>query len=666
MSSDFAELMPVVAEKLLGEPNRALSKGNELRFGTHGSLAVDSDKGVWHDHEANEGGGVIDLVRRETGRANGSAMDWLRGEGFIDGEPRKKQVVETYDYHDEAGDLLSQVVRFVPKDFRQRKPDGRGGWDWKVKGVRKVPYRLPAVIEAVKTGETVYIVEGEKDCDRLADMGIVATCNAGGAGKWTGEHSKHFNGAQVVLLPDNDDAGRSHVEAAASSLKAAGAASVKVLALPGLPQKGDVSDWLASGGTAENLAALEKSLGEPDARPPRRTLTWAADCRGSEPPPSIIKGVIAEGNFFVAYGAPKATKSFAMLDAGYHVAKGHDWFGRKVKQGGVLVVCAERGAVMKRRLDALLRHNRDASNPPLAIIDGSFSLYSTPDDVQDVIDAANEVKRVAGSIRMIVLDTLAKANAGADDVSDMPKMLGPVAKMQGAFPEAAIVAIHHTNAEEGSRKMRGRSDLRGAIDGALLVEKTDTGSVATLVDSNDAADPFEVYYQIENVNLGFDEDGEAFGSGVVVPTEAKARKPKSKKLAGREKVAFEALLEAIRKHGTLSSSPDLPGQKKLVPLENWRDECDRSGLVDSDNQDSHRRVFNRCKLALINADLVRVCDGFAWPIDDTGTSGTTAGQGGTNPSPMSGTDGTGTIVPVPAVPMGASDDENLIRDEVQI
>jgi hypothetical protein len=121
------------------------------------------------------------------------------------GEPRRQRrpVVE-YDYRDEAANLLFQVLRFDPKDFRQRRPDGSGGWSWAVKDVRQVPYRLPELIEALAQDRPVVIVEGEKDADALAQWGIPATCNAGGAGKWRDALNEYFRDAGVVIIPDID------------------------------------------------------------------------------------------------------------------------------------------------------------------------------------------------------------------------------------------------------------------------------------------------------------------------------------------------------------------------------------------------------------------------------------------------------------------------------
>ncbi len=168
---------------------------------------------------------------------------------------QKRRIVATYPYTDEQEHLLFEAVRYEPKGFGQRRPDGKGGWHYNLEGARRVLYRLPELIKAVKKGETVFVVEGEKDVDALCALGLVATCNPMGAGKWRDEYNEPLRGAHVVILPDNDKAGRDHAEAVAAAL-AGIAASVKILVLPGLPDKGDVSDWLAQGGDVATLRAL--------------------------------------------------------------------------------------------------------------------------------------------------------------------------------------------------------------------------------------------------------------------------------------------------------------------------------------------------------------------------------------------------------------------------
>ena len=168
--------------------------------------------------------------------------------------PVQRMAVATYDYRDEQGELLYQVCRMDPKGFRQRRPDGQGGWAWAVKDVRKVLYRLPELLTAEPT-DPVFVAGGEKDADRLASLGLNATTNAGGAGKWVPEFSESLRGRTVVILPDNDDPGRDHADTVARSLCGV-ATRVSVVALPDLPAKGDVSDWLDARGTRDELLAL--------------------------------------------------------------------------------------------------------------------------------------------------------------------------------------------------------------------------------------------------------------------------------------------------------------------------------------------------------------------------------------------------------------------------
>jgi len=165
------------------------------------------------------------------------------------------KIVAVYDYKDEEGRLLYQVVRFDPKDFRQRKlrPDGK--WDWSVRDVRRVLYRLPEVINAVEQGKTVLVTEGEQDTDTLAGIGLTATTNAGGAGKWRPEYADHLRNAKVAIIADNDLPGRKHAEQVARSVHGV-AADLRIVQLPGLPLKGDVSDWLAMGRTKDELEQL--------------------------------------------------------------------------------------------------------------------------------------------------------------------------------------------------------------------------------------------------------------------------------------------------------------------------------------------------------------------------------------------------------------------------
>ncbi len=172
----------------------------------------------------------------------------------------EKKIVAEYDYADESGTLLFQVCRTDPKGFIQRRrvvTETSAKWVWDIKGVTKVIFRLPQVKAAINEGRAIYIVEGEKDVLNVEKLGFTATCNSGGAGKWLKGYSKHLVGADVVILPDNDDPGLKHAEDVALSLIDI-AKRIRVVKLEGLAPKGDVSDWILTGGTAEALLAMQE------------------------------------------------------------------------------------------------------------------------------------------------------------------------------------------------------------------------------------------------------------------------------------------------------------------------------------------------------------------------------------------------------------------------
>ena len=169
-----------------------------------------------------------------------SALGMEEEQFFAQEEKTAPKTIEAdYRYEDKDGNHVMDVVRFKPKDFRPRRPDGRNT----LEGITRVPYRLPQMLEAIKDKKTVLLVEGEKDCDNLAGIGLVATTFPGGAGKWRDEYLKWFEDANVACVPDNDHAGRKGMNIIASKITKV-AKSVLWLELTDIPEKGDLSDWL--------------------------------------------------------------------------------------------------------------------------------------------------------------------------------------------------------------------------------------------------------------------------------------------------------------------------------------------------------------------------------------------------------------------------------------
>ena len=168
-----------------------------------------------------------------------------------------------YVYEDEQTRALFAVLRQTKmggqKTFPQFRADTADHWVTGLGKTRRVPYRLPQLLGALRRGEDVFVCEGEKDVLNVVEhFHLPATCNPGGAGKWSDEYSKLFAGhsGRVFVMEDNDDAGRAHSTQVAASLAKAGVRDVRILRLPGLPLKGDVSDWIEAGGTQAVLEQL--------------------------------------------------------------------------------------------------------------------------------------------------------------------------------------------------------------------------------------------------------------------------------------------------------------------------------------------------------------------------------------------------------------------------
>jgi 5S rRNA maturation endonuclease (ribonuclease M5) len=220
------------------------------------SVSINSDKQTWFCHGCSTGGSIFDLMAKLEGA---SVVDILKRE--TDGAPRKvivqkqepatktpsvpAKIDKTYQYHNEMGEDVFQVVRMIPKTFRQRHIVN-GNWVWNMEGVQRYLYRLPEVIASAE----VWIVEGEKDADNLRALGFCATCNVGGAGKWMDGYTDSLRGKSVVLCGDNDDAGRKHMDLVFQSVSGK-CSEVRLVKVPA-PHK-DASDFIAENKEAKAL-----------------------------------------------------------------------------------------------------------------------------------------------------------------------------------------------------------------------------------------------------------------------------------------------------------------------------------------------------------------------------------------------------------------------------
>ncbi|OLT27763.1 hypothetical protein BJF83_17420 [Nocardiopsis sp. CNR-923] len=308
--------------------------------------------------------------------------------------------VAVYDYYDEQGTLLYQVLRTITKEFPTRVPDPtqKSGYRWRLGDTRRVLYRLPQTLAAAAAGRTVYVVEGEKDADALAARGHAATCNPGGAGKWRAEYAGALRGADVVIVADNDQPntrgnrpGLDHARQVAASLEGAAATVRVVQARTGK----DAADHLSAGHDVSEFVPLDLATGTPvetsqDVSPvpetPRDEPTGdpvqdrAAQIRAAlldsegmdalPPPAPLIDGVLYLDSLSWLHGKPGHGKSFVALDWAAHIASGIAWQDRDTTRGPVLYLVAEGTSGMaerKRAWEAEHGHRMDVIFLPMAV-----------------------------------------------------------------------------------------------------------------------------------------------------------------------------------------------------------------------------------------------------------------------------------------------------------
>jgi len=392
-------------------------------------------------------------------KPNGS-HDGIKGQG----RPPFGKITASYDYHDDRGTLLYQVVRDEHKNFKQRRPSNLEPpapmWIDNLDGVRRVLYRAVELSAARHYGHRIYIVEGEKDADNLAAMGLTATtAPQGAAAAWLPQYTDQLAGAaEVVILPDNDDPGKKHAEKVRDAI-AEWVSCVKVLALPDLEGKQDVSDWLAIGGTKEKLEELATAA-IPFVTPSQRFV--AADfelgefmARPYTEPPSILgNGLISAGDLVIFYGKPGLGKTWAILQQAIELSQGRGLYGLAPPAKGPLRVgileLEMHAGFFQKRLGWILEKSPDADLSRVRVI-------SRP-DLRGAVDMlTDDYKALAQwckhqALDLVIIDALSRAHSTdenkAVEFGQVLRRFDEVSEETGT----AIELVHHEPKSPSSGK----------------------------------------------------------------------------------------------------------------------------------------------------------------------------------------------------------------------
>ncbi len=384
----------------------------------------------------------------------------------VSASTRKCEVVARYPYHDEGGAHLFTVVRFDPKDFRQQRADGV----WSMDGVRRVLFGLPHLIDATD----VFLVEGEKDALALRHLGLATTTSPCGAGQWRDDYARQLVSAgalRVNIVPDNDDAGRKHADTAARSCYAAGL-QVRIVPLPGVAVKGDVSAWLVAEHTCAELMALVEQApifvpGAPIAPKTHAAadafaLTAIGDllAESEEAENWLVEGRITKGSTAVMAAKPKVGKSTAARTLALAVARGAPWLGFPCAAGMAWYLAFEG---RRRDIRAHFRQMGARDDDALRVFVGQ-----APKDVVQAVRSLADHERPA----LIIVDTMQRflKARSTDDYAEVTTLLDAVigiAQQSGA----TVLLLHHTGkvSRAGLDAVLGSTAITGSADTIILL-----------------------------------------------------------------------------------------------------------------------------------------------------------------------------------------------------
>ena len=454
------------------------------------SFSLNIEKGAWKCHAENVGGGILDFemrisnCSRETASANVAELLGKKQTAMFGQQPEA-----TYEYRDAFGKLLFEKLRYPGKKFVQRKPAANGrGHEYTLGEIEKPLYRLPEVLVA----NHVVICEGEKDVETVRNLNLskreknwflAATTNFDGAGKWRDEYSVFLVGKVVVILPDNDETGRRHAEQVAQSVYRH-TQQVRIVTLPGLPEKGDVTDWMNAGHSVEELLEqirLATQWRPHDAGEPKilRPIGEFSN-RAEEEINWLVDGILERGANGVIVAEPKVGKSWLAADLAICLALGVPFLGRKVPRAvKVAFVSREDNPSLTRwRLCALFAA-KEGGDPEA--YEKNLWINTREQSKQLLLDNDEQLAELMADLRIVqpeflildVLNTLHQRDE--NDNSEMRRVFERLDGIQREIGCAIGICHHYNKTGSGSMtmRMRGSSAIAGWCEWMIGLEIED-------------------------------------------------------------------------------------------------------------------------------------------------------------------------------------------------
>lgn len=574
------------------------------------SLGVNTQTGLYYCFSCEAQGDIFQFVERTKAKTFPEALIHLAEYAGLktpeeykaparkelpECEPTKKNLTAEYVYTDSEGEPLFSVFRYEApghkKTIRQGHP--REGNERPVlkfpEGVERVPYNLVALKEA----EQVFVVEGENKVQALQERRLVGTCNPGGAGKWKETYSTYLKDKEVIILPDNDDAGEKHARQVAKSALPY-AKTIKIVELPGLGHKEDIIDWFEAD-AKHNKRLLRRLVDDAEeyastaenTDKPMFTVKTAADLMNMPVPKWRVQDVLPETGLAALYGPSGAGKSFLVLDMAFSIAEGRRWFGMETKECPVLYVCLESAWGLQRRITAWTKEYGKEPPAKVTFLTDALNLLD-----EEHVDALIEVAPRRG---VVIIDTMNRATPGMDENSgkDMGETIQAASTIQQAT-EGLVLFVTHTGKDEG-KGIRGHSSLVAALDATIEVGRKGNNRFVKSAKVKEGEDGITKSFTLKQVIVGRDEDNKEITS-CFVECEGTIDKCNSE-LTQAQQYGLDSLQKTISVEGEDS-----------VSLEEWRAEFYKGHSGDS--QETKKKAFQRARETLVQMKIVHVANDY--------------------------------------------------------
>ena len=561
-------------------------------------------------------------------------------------------------YRTEDGDVLFTKRRYKTNDAKGKtysihRVDAQGKRIAGLKDTRIVPYNLPELLDAKTAGRAIYLVEGEKAADALVSIGAIATTSHTGAGSWPEEITQYFAGANIVVIPDNDEPGRQYARRAISRLLPV-VKSIRYLDLDLMVDGDDAYEWVYHAkGTRKELAEMAKQApvitkempvtdseqsiqeAQPETEAfnptPQLLNIEAWDTIKDEKVEWIIENVLPVKSFSALYGPPGSYKSFHALDMAEAIATGRPWMGNQVTNpGAVLYIAGEGHGGIGARIKACKINHQTQDGAEIYVIRYQLNLRSSADDFNLLMQSIdNLIERTGIELRLVQIDTLARAFGGGNenDSQDMGAFIHNAGRLQRKL-DCALMVLHHSG-KDATKGLRGHSSLLGAVDTQLELQKLEQTErrdgvagqgIITISKQKDGQDNLKFGFEMVNIDINKGQDN-ALGLEQNVSLavrecqemideqhKSKPVPPSRSGAGGTQKIALDALHKAIADHGEMRL---IDGKRnKAVHVEQWQQAFE---AVQTDKTGVKKR-FTRCVQSLQNAKKVEVFDPFVWVI----------------------------------------------------